>query len=147
MTKTKTVNTDTNKSIKEMLLSGTTEDDLMEILKSQIKEAKDEIDEDNKTKAKEAEKAETVAAARKAATTATINYLKALEVISDDLTEKELDEICKEVEKNEKSLFRPFNFLDSILNKSKKNEPSKKNEYTEEDIDNIVKLFLEELGF
>ena len=160
-TKTMTTNTEYNKSIKEMLLEGATEDELLNILKSQINAAQTEIDEDNKAKAKEAEKAETVAATRKSAITAIINYLNALDLIPDDLTEEELNEIYeeleKEMEKYEKTFLRWNGFIVNMLNnadslkeeKKEKKYPLKKLDSIKvsinEDADDIIEKFIRDL--
>lgn len=159
-TKTMTANTEYNKSIKEMLLEGATEDELLNILKNQINAAQTEIDEDNKAKAKEAEKAETVAATRKAATTAIINYLNALNLVPDELTEEEFNEIYeeldKEIEKYEK-FFTRYNDLISILISANTLKEEKKEEKhplkgfsnikvsVDEDADDIIKNFIRDL--
>ena len=161
-TKTMTTNTEYNKSIKEMLLEGATEDELLNILKSQINAAQTEIDEDNKAKAKEAEKAETVAATRKAATIAIINYLNALNLVPDELTEEELNEIYeeleKEMEKYEKTFLRWNGFIINMLAdaESSKEEKKKEEKYplkgfsnikvsVDEDADDIIKNFIRDL--
>ena len=159
-TKTMTANTEYNKSIKEMLLEGATEDELLNILKNQISAAQTEIDEDNKAKAKEAEKAETVAATRKSAIIAIINYLNALNLVPDELTEEELNEIYeeldKEIEKYEK-FFTRYNDLISILISANTLKEEKKEEKrplkgfnnikvsVDEDADDIIKNFIRDL--
>ena len=160
-TKTMTTNTEYNKSIKEMLLEGATEDELLNILKNQINAAQTEIDEDNKAKAKEAEKAETVAITRKSAITAIINYLNALNLVPDDLTEEELDEIYKELdkemEKYEKVLSHWNGFIINMLanagspkgEKKEEKHPLKKLDSIKvsinEDADDIIKNFIRDL--
>ena len=138
---TKTTNTAMNKSVKEMLLDGATEADLMNILKTQIEKAQTEIDEDNKAKAKEAKKAETVAAARKEATIAVINYLKALDLIEDDkYTEEDLNEICEEMKQYEKTLFRWNDLVDVLTGNLKKDKT-----HIENKTDDIIERFLRDL--
>lgn len=138
---TKTTNTAMNKSVKEMLLDGATEADLMNILKTQIEKAQTEIDEDNKAKAKEAKKAETVAATRKEATIAVINYLKALDLIEDDkYTEEDLNEICEEMKQYEKTLFCWNDLVDVLTGNLKKDKT-----HIENETDDIIERFLRDL--
>ena len=160
-TTTETTKAEYNKSIKEMLLEGVTEDELLNILKNQINAAQTEIDEDNKVKAKEAEKAEAVAVTRKAAITAIINYLNALNLVPDDLTEKELNEIYKELdkemEKYEKTFLHWNGFIINMLaNADSPKEEKKEKKYPlkkldsikvsiDENADDIIKNFIQDL--
>ena len=137
MTKTKTVKTDVDTSLKDCLLAGATEEDLMKMLKDQIKEAKDEIAAEQKAKEEEVNKHKAVTEARTAMVVSLTKYLTALGLLEDELTEEEIADICEAIENLEKDNF--FSFIPV------KKKSSRATETHDLDIDNIIEEFLRTL--
>ena len=142
-------------TVKDMIKNGTTEEQLMNMLKDQIKDAKTAIaaEEAKANKAKENEGK--VAAARALAVDAVINYLDVLGVINKDTLDKEdMAEIDKSVKSLENEFVKYHSLMNSLTGLFEKMDklplktskaPIVKKSTEDLDVDDIITSFLKSL--
>lgn len=137
----------TFKSVKDMLKSGSTEEDLRKMFEEQLSAALKDVAAEKEKEKKAKEKKANLDETRKAAIKACYNHMVALGLADTSFTDEDIDDVCKTIEIAEEGLKRYCNGMQALKNIEK--TINKKDSKTTNDIDadDIIEDFLKDLGW